>query len=106
MLTLRPVAVAPARAAGRAPPTRCDLAFVALVAVLAVVEALLRPDLEWRWLSLATFLVWLPTLLVRRTRPLLMAVVFAAVTAARHGRSGGRATDTSPTTSTPRSSAS
>ena len=53
---------------------------VGLVAVLAVVEvALLRPDLDRRWFALAALLVWLPTLLVRRTRPLLMAATFAVV---------------------------
>jgi signal transduction histidine kinase len=48
--------------------------------VLGVIEvAVLRPDLPWRWLSLAGFLVWLPTLLVRRTRPILTVTVFGAV---------------------------
>jgi signal transduction histidine kinase len=57
-----------------------DHAFVGVVAVLAVIEvAVLRPDLPWRWLSLAGFLVWLPTLLVRRTRPILTVTVFGAV---------------------------
>ncbi len=63
------------------PATWWDRAFVALVGVLAAVEAtVLRTDMDGRWLSLATFLVWLPTVLVRRTRPLLMSAVFAAVT--------------------------
>jgi signal transduction histidine kinase len=62
------------------PPGRLDYAFVALAAALAVVEvAVLRTDLPFRWLSLAGFLVWLPTLLVRRTMPLLTVSVFAAV---------------------------
>lgn len=62
------------------PATRWDVAGVAAIAVLAVLEATLwQPDLAWRWVSLAVFLAWLPTLLVRRTRPLLMAAVFAAV---------------------------
>jgi len=57
-----------------------DHAFVGVVAVLAVIEvAVLRPDLPLRWLSLAGFLVWLPTLLVRRTRPMLTVTVFGAV---------------------------
>lgn len=61
------------------PAGRVDYAFVAVTAVLAVVEAtVLRPDLEGRWLSLAGFLVWLPTLLVRRTNPTLTVTVFAA----------------------------
>lgn len=62
------------------PPGRIDHAFVAVVAVLAVVEvAVLRTDLALRWLSLACFLVWLPTLLFRRTRPALPLIVFALV---------------------------
>ena len=62
------------------PAGRLDHAFVGVVAVLAVIEvAVLRPDLPLRWLSLAGFLVWLPTLLVRRTRPLLTVMVFGAV---------------------------
>lgn len=62
------------------PATRWDVAAVAALAVLAVLEAVVwQPDLAWRWVSLGVFLVWLPTLLVRRTRPLLMAVVFAVV---------------------------
>ena len=62
------------------PAGRLDLAFVGATAVLAVIEvAVLRPDLPLRWLSLAGFLVWLPTLLVRRTRPMLTVTVFGAV---------------------------
>lgn len=65
------------------PPGRYDVALVAVAAVLAMLEAaVLRPDLAWRWLSLAVFLAWLPTLLVRRTRPLLLAGVFAVVASA------------------------
>lgn len=61
--------------------TPLERAVVAVVGVVAVVEvAMLHPDLPWRWLSLAAFLVWLPTLLVRRTRPLLTVLVFAVVT--------------------------
>jgi len=65
------------------PATRWDVAAVAVIAVLAVLEAAVwQPDLAWRWLSLGAFLVWLPTLLVRRTRPLLMAGVFAVAATA------------------------
>lgn len=61
--------------------TPLERVLVAVVGVVAVVEvAVLDADLPWRWLSLAGFLVWLPTLLVRRTRPLLTVVVFAVVT--------------------------
>lgn len=59
------------------PAGRWDQVLVAGVGVLAVVEAtFLRPDMHQRWLALAAFLVWLPTLLVRRTRPMLMVGVF------------------------------
>jgi len=78
------------------PATRWDHAFVALVGVLAVVEATVRTDMDGRWLSLATFLLWLPTVLVRRTRPLLLAAVFAAVVATEMvvgWASGGREPD-------------
>ena len=62
------------------PAGRLDHAFVGVAAALAVIEAaVLRPDLPLRWLSLAGFLVWLPTLLVRRTRPMLTVTVFGAV---------------------------
>ena len=62
------------------PAGRLDHAFVGVAAVLAVIEvAVLRPDVPLRWLSLAGFLVWLPTLLVRRTRPMLTVTVFGAV---------------------------
>ena len=83
MLTLaRSVWHLPAPADAR-PATRWDAAAVAVIAVLAVLEvAVWRPDLAWRWVSLAVFLAWLPTLLVRRTRPLVMAGVFALVATA------------------------
>ena len=60
------------------PAGHLDHAFVGVVAVLAVIEAVMRPDLPLRWLSLAGFLVWLPTLLVRRTRPMVTVTVFGA----------------------------
>ncbi|MCY7400272.1 MAG: histidine kinase [Nocardioides sp.] len=64
-------------------PGRPDLIAVASLGVLAVIEVtLLRPDLDRRWLALAAFLVWLPTLLVRRTRPLVMAAAFAVMSSA------------------------
>lgn len=83
MLTLaRSVWRLPAPADAR-PATRWDVAAVAALVVLAVLEVTVwRPELAWRWVSLAVFLAWLPTLLVRRTRPLLMAGVFAPVATA------------------------
>lgn len=65
------------------PPGRADHVLVLLVALAAVVEvALLRPDMTSPWVALGAFLVWLPTLLVRRTRPLLVAATFAVAAAA------------------------
>ncbi len=68
------------RPTGAGPPGRADVALVGVVAVAAVVEALLRDDLPWRWLALASLLAWSPSLLWRRTRPVAMALAFAAVT--------------------------
>lgn len=67
---------------GARTPTRVNLGLVVLFGVQGVLEATVtRPDLPWRWLSLATFLVWLPTLVVRRTHPLVPPAVFAATSA-------------------------
>ncbi len=59
-----------------------ELGLVVLFGVAGLLEVLLDDDLAWRWLSLGGFLIWLPTLLVRRTHPLVPPVVFTAVTAA------------------------
>ncbi|WP_297618657.1 histidine kinase [Nocardioides sp.] len=76
---LRSIWTLPAPADAR-PAGRLDYAFVAVTAVAAVVEvAFLRPEMGSRLLTLATFLVWLPTLLVRRTNPTLTVAVFAGV---------------------------
>ncbi|SEB28574.1 Signal transduction histidine kinase [Nocardioides exalbidus] len=59
------------------PAGRWDHAFVVAVAVAGIVEAtVLRPEMHDRWIALAAFIVWLPTLLVRRTKPMLMVGVF------------------------------
>lgn len=68
------------RPPGARPAGRADAALVAGIAALAVVEALVRDELPWRWLALALLLAWVPTLLWRRQRPLLMPVVFALLT--------------------------
>lgn len=61
------------------PAGRLDRALVAGAAVVGILEAVvLRPDMPGRWVSLATFVVWLPTLLVRRTSPITSGAVFAA----------------------------
>ena len=66
-------------APGAAPAGRGDYAFVGLVAVSAVIEAAARTDLHLRWVSLAAFLVWLPTLLVRRTQPVATVLAFVVM---------------------------
>ena len=58
-----------------------ELGLVMLFGVQGVLQVVLRgSDLSWRWLSLAAFLVWLPTLFVRRTHPLVPPVVFTLMT--------------------------
>lgn len=46
-----------------------DGVLVGALLVLAVIETLVRPDLPWRWATLAVEVAVLPTLLWRRTRP-------------------------------------
>lgn len=61
---------------------RRDVVLVAVTEVGAVVEALFRPDLPWRWPTLVLAMVLLPTLLWRRTRPLpVLAACFGGVAA-------------------------
>ena len=56
-----------------------ELGLVVLFGVFAVLDVVLNgSDLDWRWVSLATLLAWLPTLFVRRTHPLVPPLVFAA----------------------------
>ena len=65
------------------PPRRVwrDWLLVGLLVPTSVLEGLLRPDLPWRWVSLAIGLALIPTLLWRRTDPLAMVVItFGAVT--------------------------
>jgi signal transduction histidine kinase len=59
------------------PPVRLarDWVLVAVVAVGAVIEAVLRTDLPWRVPSLLLGLALIPTLLWRRTNPLAMVTV-------------------------------
>ncbi|MCF6469230.1 sensor histidine kinase [Nonomuraea sp. MG754425] len=57
-----------------------DWVLVGLLAVAVTLEALLRTDLQWRPLSVIFTFAMLPTLLWRRTRPLLMPAIPIAVT--------------------------
>src|SRR3954452_22896381 len=56
-----------------------DWVLVGGFTLAVALEVLLRPDLPWRWYAGAVALAVLPTLLLRRTRPLLaVAVAFGA----------------------------
>ncbi|MGN9840956.1 sensor histidine kinase [Nonomuraea sp. H19] len=59
------------------PPARMwrDWALVALLVAVALLEGALRPDLPWRALAVIVTLGLVPTLLWRRTRPLLMIAI-------------------------------
>ncbi|MEV2270510.1 sensor histidine kinase [Nonomuraea africana] len=65
------------------PPLRVwrDWALVAALVPLSVLEGVLRPDLPWRSLSMIVTVALVPTLLWRRSRPLLMVVIAFGVTA-------------------------
>ncbi|MFB9200777.1 sensor histidine kinase [Nonomuraea spiralis] len=64
------------------PPARVwrDWALVAVLVPAAVIEGLLRPDLRWPVVSTAVTVALVPTLLWRRTRPLLMVMLVFGVT--------------------------
>lgn len=52
-----------------------DRALAAALVPIAVAEAALRHDLPYRWASLVVTLIAIPSILVRRTRPLLAVVI-------------------------------
>ncbi|MEU0482228.1 sensor histidine kinase [Streptosporangium sp. NPDC006013] len=64
------------------PPSRAwrDWALVGVLVAVAVLEGVLRPDLPWRAVSVTVTVGLVPTLLWRRTRPLLMVVIVFATT--------------------------
>jgi signal transduction histidine kinase len=66
------------------PPARVwrDWALVGVVVPALVIEGLVRPDMPWRWLQVAAALVLVPTLLWRRTHPLLPVVATTVVSTA------------------------
>ncbi|WP_129788910.1 histidine kinase [Promicromonospora panici] len=66
------------------PPVRVwrDWALVGVVVPALVIEGLVRPELPWRWLQVAAALVLVPTLLWRRTHPLLPVVATTVVSTA------------------------
>jgi signal transduction histidine kinase len=65
------------------PPRRVwrDWALVGVLVPAAVLEGVLRADIPWRPLSVAITVGLIPTLLWRRTRPLLMVAIAFGVTA-------------------------
>lgn len=68
------------RAPGATSRTRRDTALVAVASVGATVEAALRPDVPWRWPTLAVLLVLFLLLPWRREQPLaVMASCFAVM---------------------------
>ncbi|MEO3785678.1 histidine kinase [Actinocorallia sp. B10E7] len=78
------------------PPARVwrDWALVGALVPLAVLEGVLRPDLPWRGLSLALTLGLIPTLLWRRTRPLLMVLIVFVCTGLAALLTGGESAET------------
>ena len=73
----------PARALWDAPPASPppprrvwrDWVLVAAIPLLALLEALLRTDVPWRWLWAVVLIALVPTLLWRRTRPFTMIAI-------------------------------
>lgn len=64
-------------------PGRSDYALVAAFALAVLIETAARPDLAWRAPTAAIALALLPTLLIRRNRPLLgVAIGFGATAVA------------------------
>ncbi|AWS40117.1 sensor histidine kinase [Streptosporangium sp. 'caverna'] len=59
------------------PPLRVwrDWALVGVIVPVAVLEGVLRPDLPWRVVSVIVAVALVPTLLWRRSRPLLMVAI-------------------------------
>jgi signal transduction histidine kinase len=67
------------RPAPAPPPGWRDWALAGVLAPAAVLEGVLRPDLPWRVLTVLVLVALLPTLLWRRSMPLLMvAIAFGA----------------------------
>ncbi|MEU6719241.1 histidine kinase [Nonomuraea sp. NPDC046802] len=64
------------------PPRRVwrDWALVGVLLPVAVLEGALRTDLPWRAVAMAVTIGLIPTLLWRRTRPLLMVTIVFSVT--------------------------
>ena len=80
-----------APAATPPPPRRVwrDWVLVAVLPLLAVIEAVTRTDVPWRWLWAVVLVGLVPTLLLRRTRPLLMLAIAFGVGAIVSLATGG-----------------
>jgi hypothetical protein len=80
-----------APAASPPPPRRVwrDWALVAVVPPLVLLEAALRTEMAWRWLWAVVLIALVPTLLWRRTRPLLMLVIAFGTGAVVGAATGG-----------------
>ncbi|GIH76810.1 two-component sensor histidine kinase [Planobispora longispora] len=74
-----------------------DWALVGVLVPVAVLEGLLRPDLPWRVVSVIVTVGLVPTLLWRRTRPLLMVVIAFGVTSVVPLLTDGDAVETNTT---------
>lgn len=72
-----------APAATPPPPRRVwrDWALVGVIPVIALLEGVARPDVPWRVLWVAVLIAVVPTLLWRRTHPVLMLAIAFGVTA-------------------------
>jgi signal transduction histidine kinase len=80
-----------APAAHPPPPRRVwrDWVLVGVLPAVAVLEGVARPDVPWRVLWVVVFVALVPTLLWRRTRPLLMLAIAFAATAVVTLATGG-----------------
>ncbi|MFG1702783.1 sensor histidine kinase [Nonomuraea sp. M3C6] len=71
-----------------------DWALVGVLVPIAVLEGVLRPDLPWRALSVIITVGLVPTMLWRRTRPLLMVVIVFGTTSLAPLFTGGHRSET------------
>lgn len=73
------------------PPLRVwrDWALVGVLVPVALLEGVLRPDLPWRVVSVAVTVGLVPTLLWRRSRPLLVVVIVFGTTSLAPLLTGG-----------------
>ncbi|MBG0827395.1 sensor histidine kinase [Planomonospora sp. ID67723] len=78
------------------PPLRVwrDWVLVGALVPIAVLEGVLRPDLPWRVVSVAVTVGLVPTLLWRRTRPLLVVAIVFGTTSLAPLVTGGESPET------------